>query len=63
MRGAAVAIDPRSGDVLALISTPAFDPNRFAVGLSGAEFTELNTDSNLPLFNRAMTGRYRNNFV
>jgi len=58
MRGAAVAIDPRSGDVLALISTPAFDPNRFAVGLSGAEFTELNTDSNLPLFNRAMTGRY-----
>ena len=58
LRGAAVAIDPRNGDVLALISTPAFDPNRFAIGLSGAEFAELNADNNLPLFNRAMAGRY-----
>jgi penicillin-binding protein 2 len=58
LRGAAVAIDPRNGDVLTLVSTPAFDPNRFAIGLSGAEFAELNADSNLPLFNRALAGRY-----
>jgi penicillin-binding protein 2 len=58
VRGAAVAIDPRNGEVLTLVSTPAFDPNRFARGLSGAEFVELNTDANLPLFNRALAGRY-----
>jgi penicillin-binding protein 2 len=58
LRGAAVAIDPRNGDVLTLISTPAFDPNRFASGLSGAEFAELNADADLPLFNRALAGRY-----
>ena len=58
LRGAAVAIDPRTGNVLTLISTPAFDPNRFATGLSGAEFTELSTDGNQPLFNRALAGRY-----
>jgi penicillin-binding protein 2 len=58
LRGAAVAVDPRNGDVMALVSTPAFDPNRFAEGMSGAEFSELNTDSDLPLFNRALAGRY-----
>jgi penicillin-binding protein 2 len=58
LRGAAVAIDPRNGEILTLVSTPAFDPNRFATGLSGAEFAELNADSNLPLFNRALAGRY-----
>jgi len=57
-RGAAVAIDPRNGDVLTLISTPGFDPNRFASGLSNAEFAELNSDLDLPLFNRALAGRY-----
>ena len=57
-RGAVVAIDPRNGDVLTLISTPSFDPNRFARGLSGAEFSALNSDENLPLFNRALAGRY-----
>jgi penicillin-binding protein 2 len=58
MRGAAVAIDPRNGDVLTLISTPAFDPNRFATGLSGSEYTELTTNVDRPLFNRALAGRY-----
>jgi len=58
IRGAAVAIDPRNGDVLALISTPSFDPNRFASGLSRADFVALNSDANKPLFNRALTGRY-----
>ncbi|MDX1562848.1 MAG: penicillin-binding protein 2, partial [Gammaproteobacteria bacterium] len=58
MRGAAVAIDPRNGDVLTLVSAPSFDPNRFANGLSGAEFVELTTNNNRPLFNRALAGQY-----
>jgi penicillin-binding protein 2 len=58
LRGAVVAIDPRNGDVLALVSTPAFDPNRFAAGLSRADFVALNTDPDKPLFNRALAGTY-----
>ena len=58
VRGAAVAIDPRNGDLLAVVSTPAFDPNQFATGLSRADFLELNTNINNPLFNRALAGRY-----
>jgi penicillin-binding protein 2 len=58
LRGAVVAIDPRNGDVLALVSTPAFDPNRFAEGLSRQDFVALNTDLDKPLFNRALAGVY-----
>ncbi len=58
LRGAVVAIDPQNGDVLALVSTPSFDPNRFASGLSRAEFVSLNTNIDRPLFNRALAGRY-----
>ena len=58
LRGAAVAIDPRNGDVLALVSTPAFDPNRFASGLSRSDYVSLNTDPDRPLFNRALAGVY-----
>jgi penicillin-binding protein 2 len=58
LRGAVVALDPRNGDVLALVSMPSFDPNRFATGISQAEFTELNTNIDRPLFNRALGGRY-----
>jgi len=57
-RGAVVAIDPRNGDVLALVSTPSFDPNRFATGLSQQDFRELNSDPDKPLFNRALAGHY-----
>jgi penicillin-binding protein 2 len=57
-RGAVVAIDPRNGDVLALVSAPAFDPNRFATGLSQQDFRELNSDPDKPLFNRALAGTY-----
>ncbi|MGD8322929.1 MAG: penicillin-binding protein 2 [Gammaproteobacteria bacterium] len=57
-RGAVVALDPRNGDVLALVSTPSFDPNRFSEGLSRADFVALNSDPHRPLFNRALTGRY-----
>jgi len=58
LRGAVVAIDPRNGDVLALVSTPSFDPNRFATGLSRADFVALNTDPDKPLYNRALAGTY-----
>ncbi len=58
LRGAAVAIEPATGDVLALVSTPAFDPNRFASGLSYSGYRELETDPDKPLFNRALAGRY-----
>jgi penicillin-binding protein 2 len=57
-RGAVVALDPRNGEVLALVSTPSFDPNRFSEGLSRADFVALNSDPYRPLFNRALTGRY-----
>ncbi|HET9485481.1 MAG TPA: penicillin-binding protein 2, partial [Xanthomonadales bacterium] len=58
MRGAVVAIDPRNGDVLALVSTPSFDPNRFASGLSRADYNALTTDLDKPLYNRALAGVY-----
>jgi len=58
VRGAAVAIDPATGDVLALASSPSFDLNRFPTGLSQADFRSLNTDRDKPLFNRALAGSY-----
>lgn len=58
VRGAAVAIDTRNGDLLALVSTPSFDPNRFAKGLSRNDFVALNADLDKPMFNRALGGRY-----
>jgi len=57
-RGAIVALDPWSGEVLALVSAPAFDPNLFAVGMSTAQFSALQNDPDRPLFNRAIRGAY-----
>ncbi len=57
-RAAIVAIDPTSGDVIALVSRPGFDPNGFARGLSRSEFAALNTSIDRPLFNRALRGAY-----
>ena len=57
-RAAVVALDPRNGDVIALVSTPGFDPNGFARGLTRAEFAALNEDPDRPLFNRALRGTY-----
>ena len=57
-RGAVVAIDPQSGDVLALASHPDFDPAAFARGLSRSEFAALNDNIDKPLFNRALRGTY-----
>lgn len=57
-RGAAVALDPRTGEVLALVSLPAFDANRFTTGLPAAEFDALLQDPDRPLFPRATSGTY-----
>jgi penicillin-binding protein 2 len=57
-RGAVVAIEPWSGEVLALVSAPSFDPNLFAVGMTTAQFAELQGNPNKPLFNRAVRGTY-----
>jgi penicillin-binding protein 2 len=57
-RGAVVALDPWTGEVLALVSAPTFDPNLFAVGMSTAQFSELQNDDDRPLFNRAIRGAY-----
>ncbi len=57
-RGAAVALDPANGEVLALISAPSFNPNAFALGMSTSEFNALQFDLDQPLFNRAVRGNY-----
>ena len=56
--GSAVVLDPRSGDVLTLVSLPAYDPNAFASGIDRAAWQALNTDELRPLQNRAIQGRY-----
>jgi penicillin-binding protein 2 len=57
-RGALVALDPKTGEILALISAPSFDPNLFAVGMSTAQYRELSENPDRPLFNRAVRGTY-----
>jgi len=57
-RAALVAIDPRNGDVLAFVSTPTFDPNGFARGLTYAEYDALAKDIDVPLYDRALRGVY-----
>jgi len=57
-RGAAVAIDPTTGDVLALVSEPGFDPSVFARGITHAEYAALTEDVDKPLLNRALRGTY-----
>src|ERR1700736_3109803 len=57
-RGAVVALDPKTGDVIALASMPGFDPNGFVRGLSVAEYTVLRDDIDIPLLNRALRGAY-----
>ena len=56
--GAAVALDPSTGDVLALVSLPGYDPNDFASGIDQSTWSSLSTDPLRPLQNRALAGRY-----
>lgn len=57
-RGAAVAMDPRTGEILALVSWPAYDANLFSGGISQKDFTALIEDENRPLFPRAVSGTF-----
>jgi len=57
-RGALVAIDPTSGDVLAFVSKPGFDPNLFVDGIDSANWQELNDLPDKPLLNRPLRGAY-----
>ena len=57
-RGALVAIDPRSGEVLAFVSKPTFDPNLFVDGIDVESWRELNESFDKPLLNRALRGTY-----
>ncbi|WP_294343898.1 penicillin-binding transpeptidase domain-containing protein [uncultured Clostridium sp.] len=51
-KGFAVAMNPNTGEVLAMVSTPSYDPNDFILGISDSKWSELNNDDKKPLFNR-----------
>jgi len=57
-RGALVAIDPTDGGILALVSTPTFDPNLFVDGIGSSDWDELNNSPDKPMINRALNGAY-----
>jgi penicillin-binding protein 2 len=57
-RGALVALDPQTGQVLAFVSKPTFDPNLFVEGIDQENWQILNESSDKPLFNRALRGTY-----
>ena len=56
--GASVIMDPKTGEVLAFTSVPAYDPNAFAAGIDRATWASLNTNELKPLQDRAIQGRY-----
>lgn len=57
-RGAFVAIDPKTGEILAFVSKPTFDPNLFVDGIDVENWTQLNESIDKPLLNRALRGTY-----
>ena len=56
--GASVVVDPRTGEVLTLVSLPGYDTNLFTHGISQADYKKLLDDPNRPLLNRAISGQY-----
>ena len=58
LTGGAIAIDPRTGGVLALHSNPTFDPNKFVGGISASEYAKLRDDPRHPLHNKVIQARY-----
>ncbi len=57
-RGAVVAMDPKTGGVIAIVSTPAYDTNLFVSGISSKDYSRLRDSIDLPLFNRSLQGQY-----
>jgi len=57
-RGALVAIDPTSGGIMAMVSSPAYDPNLFVNGISHKDYSSLRDSRDIPLFDRASRGQY-----
>lgn len=57
-RGALVALDTKTGGILAMVSSPSFDPNPFVTGISLDEYSALRDSLDVPLFNRASRGQY-----
>ncbi|WP_180103366.1 penicillin-binding protein 2 [Acinetobacter sp. YH12134] len=57
-RGAIVALDPRTGEILALVSSPSFNPNLFVTGISHTNYAALRDNIDQPLYNRAVQGVY-----
>ncbi|HBP50482.1 MULTISPECIES: penicillin-binding protein 2 [Pseudomonas] len=57
-RGAVVALNPMTGEVLAMVSQPSFDPNLFVTGISFKAYAELRDSIDRPLFNRILRGLY-----
>lgn len=57
-RGALVAMDPRTGEILALVSSPSFNPNLFVTGISHTDYNALRDNLDQPLYNRAVQGVY-----
>ena len=56
LEGSAIAVDPRTGEILAMASVPAYDPNLFVNGISHADFKRLNENPSRPQFNRVVLG-------
>ncbi len=57
-RGVAIAMNPNTGEILALVSWPAFNNNDFSGGIKAEQYSKYLEDKNLPLFNRAISGTY-----
>jgi penicillin-binding protein 2 len=58
LSGAAVALDPETGEILAMVSNPSYDPNLFSSGIEPNTWTGLVKDAETPLVNRAIQGQY-----
>lgn len=54
----AIAMDPKSGGILSMVSIPAYDNNEFAQGISGSRYQEISNDPSKPMFDRAISGQY-----
>ncbi len=57
-KGSIVAIDPRDGGILAMVSSPSYDPNQFVQGINSKDYSDLLNDKSRPLINRATQGQY-----